>query len=174
MNELLPTNDGGGQEIVVQPDHRLPKALLTLAMLLAWVGGGFAFFDDFFVRGVHGISILGCSLILIWLGPAAALVVSMLWTIFGIQRVLIRSEELTVTRRIGPTSVGKTETFALAQIRGMRIEQRKYKSRGKATIKCAITFDYLGEKRFLFKHLSVQRADSLINGPLCRFAAQTE
>jgi hypothetical protein len=59
MNELPSTNDDGGQEIVVHPDHRLPKALLTLAILLAWVGGGFALFDEFFARGVHGISILG-------------------------------------------------------------------------------------------------------------------
>jgi hypothetical protein len=100
-------------------------------------------------------------------------VLSLLWTIFGIQQVLIRSEDLTVTRRIGPASVGKPETFALAHIRGMRIEQHNYKSRGKATIKCTIAFDYLGEKRFLFNHLSAQRADSLMSGPLYRLAAHT-
>jgi hypothetical protein len=173
MNELLST-DSGGQEIVVRPDHRLPKALLTLVILLAWVGGGLALIDDLFAKGVHGTSILVCSLILVWLGAGAVLALSLLWTLFGMQQVLIRSGDLTLTHRIGPASVGKPKTFSLAHIRGMRIEERKYKLRGKTTVKYTITFDYLGEKRVLFSHLSVQRADSLMSGPLYRFASHTE
>jgi hypothetical protein len=174
MNELPSTNDSGGQEIVVRPDHRLPKALLTLVILLAWVDGGLEFIEDLFAKGVHGTSILMCSLILMLLGVGAVLALLLLWTLFGMQQVLIRGADLTLTHRIGPALVGKPKTFSLAHIRAMRIEERKYKLRGKAIINYTFTFDYLGEKRLLFNHLSVQRAGSLMSGPLARFASDTE
>jgi hypothetical protein len=53
----------------------------------------------------------------------------------------------------------------------MKIEEREYKLRGKTTVKYAITFDYLGKNRLLLDHLSAHRAESLLSGPLHRFAS---
>jgi hypothetical protein len=52
----------------------------------------------------------------------------------------------------------------------MRIEERKYQLRGKTTVNRTVTFDYLGKKHLLLSHLSAQRAESLLSGPLHKFA----
>ena len=136
MSELSSIQDRGGQEIAVRPDHRLPKTLLASAILIVWGISGFAFVKSLIGEGAHGTLLLLCFLALTWLGVGVAIVLSLLWTLFGMQQVLIQNEDLTVTRRLGPVNWGTPETFALAQIQNMKIEERKYKSRGRATVKC--------------------------------------
>lgn len=174
MSEVSSINDRGGHEIAVRPDHSLPKTLLASAILVVWGVSGFAFVKALFAEGAHGSLLLLCFLALTWLGMGVAIVLSLLWTLFGTQKVLIQKEDLTVTRGLGPVYFGRPETFALAHIQGMKIEERKYKSRGNATVKCAITFEYLGEKQFLFTYLAAEQAESLMRGPLYRFALHAE
>jgi hypothetical protein len=169
MTELR-SESGGDREIAVRPDHRVPKGLLRVVALVIWVVGGFGFIEDFFAKGAQSISILLWLFILMWLGVGFIIALDLMWILFGVQQVLIRSETLTVIRKIGPASTGKHKTFALAHIRGMRIEERKYKLRGKTKVNRTVTFDYLGKKHLLLSHLSAQRAESLLSGPLHKFA----
>jgi hypothetical protein len=170
MTELL-SESSGGREIAIRPDHQLAKALLRLVALVIWVTGGFGFIKDFRAESLHSIPISVWLFMLIWSGGGIVLALDSLWILFGVQQVLIQSQNLTVTRRIGPVSISKPKTFAIAHVRRMRVEENRFRLRGKTIVNHTVTFDYLGKKRLLLSNLSAQRAESLLSGPLHRFAS---
>lgn len=168
MTALKVSDVGGGQEIVIRPDHRLARGLLTGGLLTGLLVGELSLVGQL-LADVQRNSVLLDLFLVLWSSVSAWVALLMLWISFGRQVVSIRGSDLTIKYKIGPTTISRPKTFAIAHIQGIRIEERTYKFRGKPTVKRAITFDYLGQKQDLLTHLSAQRADSLLAGPLHRF-----
>jgi hypothetical protein len=108
--------------------------------------------------------------LVLWLSASAFLAFSTLWILFGAQVVSIRGGDLTIRHSIGRVTIGRRRAFAVAHIQDMRIEERRYKVRGNPAVKYAVIINYLGQRRELLTQLSAQRAESLLAGPLHRFA----
>jgi membrane protein implicated in regulation of membrane protease activity len=154
----------------VKPTHRLVKGLLIAALLTTCVVSGLSFASRLFARVVEGAPVVLYVFVPVWLAATAILTVSLVWIIFGAQVASTRGGDLTVRHRIGPIVIGRPKVFTASDIQRIRVEERRYKIRGKAILRYAIIFDYLGRPSSLFEDLSKEQAESLLNGPLQRFA----
>jgi hypothetical protein len=159
-------NDDGNREIVVRRDRSFAQQFLitvTLTVILILSIG-----RELYIAGeVHAGHVKSPRdipfLYLLLLGWA------LVWVLFGAEVLTIGSGELTVKLQIGPIAIGRAKVFSVANIRDMRIEERKLKIRGRSRIKHVITIDYLGQRRDFLVYLSKERGESLLDGPLRRF-----
>ena len=166
MLELESKCDYGHDEIVVRPEHRLAKGFLNVVLLVAWLVGGISVASGVFVGRLAASRAESYVFLFLWLCASGLLVLPLIWTILGAQVVTLHGMELAIEHRIGPMRIGRRKAFRIADIHAMRVEDRRYRVKGKEVMTQVIAFDYLGEKQDLVSGLSNQRAESLLHGPL--------
>jgi hypothetical protein len=160
-----------GQEFLIKPENRFIRGLWTSLFLGFIVYGGTSLSSQIFGKNLKGAPFFfGLSAFLALLAIAAYGGIWLAWLACGAETVSTRGGKLTIRYKLGPIQIFRPRFFDLVYVRDMRIEERRRKAKGKTIVNHAITFDYLGKREDLSAYLSERKAESLLAGPLRRFA----
>lgn len=161
---------------IVGPDYRIPKALWHVPILAICLMGFQALIAaigsaDFATAPLAPRAFVWTILVL-WLGASALVVLNFLWIILGHYIVQVQGGTLTIRTLIGRVPLFKTKIYEVDKIRDMTVEKRRHVGKGHTWFRFAITCDYSGLRTTVLDNLSEERAWEVLNGPFRQFTSK--
>ena len=94
----------------------------------------------------------------------AGFVVSLLWRFFGTEEIVVTTETLTLTATL--FTHRRSRSFALADVESVRVDEKKYRSKGHEMLRRTIAFEFAGKTEHSRSQLAKDEGESLMRGPL--------